>query len=79
MLKFKAEPETLDVVVVGGTYGVGKRANFIGSYKVALADENGGLKTLAHVATGLDDETLAELTNLMKKIQNCRKRYKDKR
>ncbi|MBF4469346.1 MAG: ATP-dependent DNA ligase [Methanobrevibacter arboriphilus] len=69
MLKFKAEPETLDVVVVGGTYGVGKRANFIGSYKVALADENGDLKTLAHVATGLDDETLAELTNLMKKYK----------
>jgi DNA ligase-1 len=69
MLKFKAEPETLDVVVVGGTYGVGKRANFIGSYKVALADEDGGLKTLAHVATGLDDETLAELTNLMKKYK----------
>ncbi|BBL61919.1 DNA ligase [Methanobrevibacter arboriphilus] len=69
MLKFKAEPETLDVVVVGGTYGVGKRASFIGSYKVALADENGDLKTLAHVATGLDDETLAELTNLMKKYK----------
>ncbi len=69
MLKFKAEPETLDVVVVGGTYGFGKRANFIGSYKVALIDENDQLKTLAHVATGLDDETLAELTELMNKYK----------
>jgi len=72
MLKFKAEPETLDVVVVGGTYGVGKRANFIGSYKVALKDEkdeNRQLKILAHVATGLDDDELAKLTELMNKYK----------
>ena len=69
MLKFKAEPETLDVVVVGGTYGIGKRAHFIGSYKVALKDENDELKTVAHVATGLDDETLAHLTDLMNKYK----------
>jgi len=69
MLKFKAEPETLDVVVIGGTYGIGKRANFIGSYKVALQDEDGELKSVAHVATGLDEETLATLTNLMNKYK----------
>ena len=69
MLKFKAEPETLDVVVVGGTYGIGKRASFIGSYKVALKGEGNELKTVAHVATGLDDETLEELTILMKKYK----------
>ncbi|MDR2966912.1 MAG: ATP-dependent DNA ligase [Methanobacteriaceae archaeon] len=73
MLKFKAEPETLDVVVVGGTYGIGKRANFVGSYKVALKDENDELKTVAHVATGLDDETLAHLTNLMDKYKTREK------
>lgn len=69
MLKFKAEPETLDVVVVGGTHGIGKRGDFIGSYLVALKDENDELKTLAHVATGLDDETLAKLTKLMEKYK----------
>jgi len=69
MLKFKAEPETLDVVVVGGTYGIGKRANFIGSYRVAIKGEDDDLKTLAHVATGLDDETLANLTDLMNKYK----------
>jgi len=69
MLKFKAEPETLDVVVVGGTYGIGKRANFIGSYRVALKGEGGELKTVAHVATGLDDDTLANLTDLMNKYK----------
>ncbi|MDR3291497.1 MAG: ATP-dependent DNA ligase [Methanobrevibacter sp.] len=69
MLKFKAEPETLDVVVVGGTYGLGRRSNFVGSYLVALKDEDNKLKTVAHVATGLDDETLEHLTNLMEKYK----------
>jgi len=69
MLKFKAEPETLDVVVVGGTYGIGKRKNFIGSYKVALMGGDDKLKTVAHVATGLDDETLGHLTDLMNKYK----------
>lgn len=64
MLKWKATPETLDLVVVGGTYGTGKRAHFIGSYLLALQDENKKLKKLAHVATGLDDKTLQELSDM---------------
>lgn len=65
MLKLKAEPETLDLVVVGGTYGTGKRAHFIGSFLLALQDENNQLKTLAYAATGLDDKTLSELSDLV--------------
>ena len=61
MLKFKAEPETLDLVVVGGTYGRGKRAHLIGSYQLAARDENNEFKTIAFAATGLDDKTLLEL------------------
>ncbi len=64
MLKFKAEPETLDLVIVGGTYGKGKRAHYIGSYLLAARDENNELRTLAHAATGLDDKTLQELSEL---------------
>jgi DNA ligase 1 len=64
MLKWKATPETLDLVVVGGTYGTGKRAHFIGSFLLALQDENKKLKKLAHVATGLDDKTLQELSDM---------------
>lgn len=64
MLKFKAEPETLDLVVVGGTYGKGKRAHFIGSYLLAARGEDNEFKTLAHAATGLDDKTLQELSEL---------------
>lgn len=64
MLKFKAEPETLDLMVVGGTYGTGKRAHLIGSFLLAVQDENNQLKTLAHAATGLDDKTLLELSEM---------------
>jgi len=63
MLKFKAEPETLDLVIVGGIYGRGRRANLVGSYLVAAQDGDGTLKTLAHTATGLNDDTLLELSN----------------
>ncbi len=64
MLKWKATPETLDLVVVGGTYGTGKRAHLIGSFLLALRDEDNKLKNLAHVATGLDDKTLQELSEI---------------
>ena len=68
MLKLKAEPETLDLVVVGGTYGKGKRAHFIGSYLMALQDEDNQLKPLAYAATGLDDNTLMELSQLVEPL-----------
>lgn len=65
MLKFKAEPETLDAVVIGGVKGIGKRGDFIGSYLIALRDYDGELKPLAHVGTGLSDDDLARLTKIM--------------
>ncbi len=68
MLKLKAEPETLDLVVVGGSCGRGKRAHLIGSYLLAAKDENNDLKTLAYAATGLDDKTLLELHNLVQPL-----------
>ena len=69
MLKYKAEPETLDMVVIGGTYGIGKRGDFIGSYLVALRDENDDFKSVAYAATGLDDATLEYLTGKMKELE----------
>jgi DNA ligase-1 len=69
MLKYKAEPETLDMIVVGGTYGIGKRGDFIGSYLVALRDDNDEFKTVAYAATGLDDATLEYLTEKMKELE----------
>lgn len=69
MLKYKAEPETLDMIIVGGTYGIGKRGDFVGSYLVALRDENDDFKTVAYAATGLDDATLEYLTGKMKELE----------
>ena len=69
MLKYKAEPETLDMIIIGGTYGIGKRGDFIGSYLVALRDENDEFKSVAYAATGLDDATLEYLTAKMKEIE----------
>ena len=63
MLKYKAEPETLDMVVIGGTYGIGKRGDFVGSYLVALRDENNDFKSI------LDDATLEYLTGRMKELE----------
>ena len=68
MLKFKAEPETLDAVIVGGTKGIGKRGEFIGSYEIALRDEYGELLTITKIGSGLSDDDLANLTKQMQEI-----------
>ena len=68
MLKLKAEPETLDAVVVGGVKGIGKRGDYIGSYLIALRDENDELQTIARVGTGLSDDDLANLTKKMEEL-----------
>ena len=69
MLKFKAEPETLDAVVVGGIKGIGKRGDFIGSYEIALRDENDELVTITRVGSGLSDDDLANLTKKMEELK----------
>jgi len=62
--------ETLDLVVVGGLYGKGKRAGFFGSYILAARDEKSGrYKTVTKCGSGYTDEDLKELTKLFKKIQ----------
>lgn len=69
-LKLKPTLETLDLVVVGGLYGKGKRAGFFGSYVMATRDEDSGrYKTVTKCGSGYTDEDLQELTTLFKKIQ----------
>ncbi|MFB6284595.1 MAG: ATP-dependent DNA ligase [Halobacteria archaeon] len=60
-LKIKPEPETLDVVVLGGEWGEGRRADFIGSYLLGVKGKE-GYEPIGRVATGLTDEDLMELT-----------------
>lgn len=60
-LKLKPEPETLDVAVVGGEWGEGRRTDLVGSYHLAVRDGD-ELLEVGNVATGLTDEKLEELT-----------------
>ncbi len=68
-LKIKPVMETLDLVVIGATWGEGRRANLLGSYRLACADlETGKMLDIGWVATGLTDEVLAELTELFRDL-----------
>ncbi|GAB7095758.1 ATP-dependent DNA ligase LigA [Halolamina litorea] len=63
-LKRKPDVETLDCVVIGAEWGEGRRANEFGTFLLAVgADE--GYETVGKVATGITDERLAELTELL--------------
>lgn len=60
-MKIKPAFETLDVVVVGGIWGSGRRRGLLSSLVVAIRDEN-EFKTVGKVGTGFSEETLKELT-----------------
>jgi len=63
-LKRKPDVETLDLVVTGAEWGEGRRAELLGTFLLsARVDE--GFETLGKVATGITDEELAELTDLL--------------
>ena len=64
-IKIKPEVDTLDLAVIGAEWGEGKRAHVFGSFLVACQDE-GKLIPLSRVATGLSDEQLAEVYELLK-------------
>jgi DNA ligase-1 len=65
-LKRKPDVETLDCVVTGGEWGEGRRATFFGTFLLSVRDEDGdGFETVGKVATGITDERLAELTELL--------------
>ncbi len=60
-LKVKPVMENLDVVIVGGTWGTGKRAGTIGSLHLAVRDENSGkFLECGMMGTGLKEKTQSE-------------------
>jgi DNA ligase-1 len=68
-LKIKPVMETLDLVVIGAKWGEGRRASFLGSYRLACVDQSTGkLLDVGWVATGLTDEALAELTEMFREL-----------
>ncbi|MFB6220021.1 MAG: ATP-dependent DNA ligase LigA [Halolamina sp.] len=63
-LKRKPDVETLDCVVTGAEWGEGRRANEFGTFLLSVRGED-GYETIGKVATGITDERLAELTELL--------------
>ncbi|MFC7166140.1 ATP-dependent DNA ligase LigA [Halospeciosus flavus] len=65
-LKRKPDVETLDLVVTGAEWGEGRRANFLGTFLLSAWDDDAeAYVTLGKVATGITDEQLADLTELL--------------
>jgi DNA ligase-1 len=74
-MKLKPAFETLDVVVVGGIWGSGRRRGTLSSLVVAVLDQD-RFKTVGKVGTGFSEETLKELTaKLEPKIIATRGRF----
>ena len=68
-LKIKPVMETLDLVVIGAKWGEGRRASFLGSYRLACVDQSSGrLLDVGWVATGLTNEALADLTEMFREL-----------
>jgi DNA ligase-1 len=63
-LKRKPDVETLDCVVTGAEWGEGRRANEFGTFLLAVGADD-GYETVGKVATGITDEELADLTDLL--------------
>ncbi|MFD1642012.1 ATP-dependent DNA ligase LigA [Halohasta litorea] len=65
-LKRKPDVETVDLVVTGAEWGEGRRASFLGTFLLSVRDpETASYRTIGKVATGITDEQLAELTELL--------------
>jgi DNA ligase-1 len=63
-LKRKPDVETLDLAVVGAEWGEGRRAELLGTFVLGARTDDGFVE-VGKVATGVTDEKLAELTDLL--------------
>jgi DNA ligase-1 len=80
-LKVKPTLENLDVVIVGGTWGTGKRAGTVGSLILGIRDPNTGkFLEIGMLGTGIKekktaetDTTLIEMTKMLKPLITAEK------
>ena len=61
-MKLKPAFETLDVVVVGGIWGSGRRKGLLSSLIVAVRGSKNDFLTVGKVGTGFSEATLSDLT-----------------
>jgi DNA ligase-1 len=65
-MKLKPAFETLDVVIVGGIWGSGRRKGLLSSLIVAIRGSKDELLTVGKVGTGFSEEVLRDLTARLK-------------
>ncbi len=67
MYKIKPVMETLDLVIIGATWGEGRRARWLGSYLLAVFDsEREDYMAIGRMGTGFKDKQLEEMTELLR-------------
>ncbi len=64
-LKRKPDVETLDLVATGAEWGEGRRAELLGTFELSVRTGPDAFETIGKVATGITDEQLADLTDLL--------------
>ncbi len=68
-LKLKPEAETLDLVIIGGNWGEGKRASWLSTFKLgARKKEQETFVSVGKVGTGLTDEEFKKYTERLKPL-----------
>jgi DNA ligase-1 len=69
MYKIKPIMETLDLVVIGATWGEGARAKWLTSYLLACRDpDTGKFLSCGMMSTGLTEAQYEEMTRLLKEL-----------
>jgi hypothetical protein len=67
--KIKPVMETLDLIIVGATWGEGARVNWITSYVLACRDpDTGKLLECGMMSTGLTEEEYKQMTEMLKPL-----------
>ncbi len=71
MMKIKPEVKDLDLVIVGGEYGTGKRSDWISSYNLACINKKGEYLEIGKMGTGMKEKedqgmTFGQLTEEVK-------------
>jgi DNA ligase 1 len=71
MMKIKPEVKDLDLVIVGGEYGTGKRSGWISSYNLACRNKKGEYLEIGKMGTGMKEKedqgmTFEQLTEIVK-------------
>ncbi len=72
-MKIKPTMETLDVVIVGGEWGEGKRSNWLSSFVIAVSNETGGFLEIGRLGTGIKEKdeqgmSFGQLTEMLRPL-----------